>query len=423
MKDSKFFYGWVMLAIAVLASMMTTPGQTAGVSLFTPSFEEALGLSRTSQTGAYALGTFLASLAMTWVGAQMDRYGIRRVMGVVIVCFGAACVYTGTVTGFWTLFIAFFLLRLFGQGSLSLLSQNTAAMWFDRRLGMVQGITNIGFSLAAAGMPPLVFALITRFGWRLSYAILGGIVVGIMLPLVVFVYVNRPEDIGQQRDGDHLSHEAVADAALVTRRQSYTLPEALRTPAYWIMAAMMFAVSMIGTGVAFNALFLFAEFGLTETEIVTVLATIGLTQAIAQLPAGWLADIFPLRWLALANMIGQGISMVILLMVSSLTIALVYAVVVGIFGSLHFGVVNPLWARYYGRQHLGKIRGSIFTAAVAGSSLGPFVMGALFDWTGSYTPSILVFVVIYTLLAMLVPLAKKPERPILKQEFVSVGES
>ena len=198
---TKFFYGWVMLGIAVLGGIMRTPGQTAGVSLFTPSFETALGLSRTQQTGAYAMGTFLASLAMTYVGAQMDRLGIRKVMGIVVILFGLVCFYTGFVNGFWTLFIAFLFLRMFGQGALTLLSQNTAAMWFDKRLGLANSIIAMGFALASAVAPPFIFWLIGLVGWRVAYPILGLIVMGVMLPLIWWLYVDRPEEIGQAMDG------------------------------------------------------------------------------------------------------------------------------------------------------------------------------------------------------------------------------
>jgi len=416
MKQSKpfpFYYGWVMLGIAIVMYMMTLPGQTAGVALFAPSFEEALDLTRTEQTGAYALGTFLASLAMTYVGAQMDRYGLRRVALVVVVLLSLACVYTGFVSGFWTLFIAFLFLRMFGQGSLSLLAQNTAAMWFDKRLGLAQSIITVGFSVAAAGMPLLVFWLIERFDWRMAYPILGGIVLFSLLPLLLFVFVDRPSDIGQKIDGGAPNAEngtAVAATPSLTMI-GFTLQEAMRTPAYWIIAGMMFAVSMIGTAIGFNFIFLFESFGLTEGEIVQVLAILPMTQALAQIVSGWLADIFSLRWLAFVNMIGQLVSLGLLLLVDSIEMAWVFAVFAGLFNALHNGVISPLWARYFGRAHLGKIRGSITTATVAGSSAGPYVMGSLFDLTGSYTPSILIFMGIYAVFVVLVPFAKRPTFP------------
>ncbi len=408
-QKTKFFYGWVMLAIATIGSIMTTPGQTAGVSLFTPSFEAALGLSRTQQTGAYAMGTFLASLIMTYVGAQMDRLGIRRVMGVVVVCFGLVCVYTGFVTGFWTLFIAFLFLRMFGQGALSLLSQNTAAMWFDKRLGMANAVTNIGFSLSAAGMPFFVLWLLDIVDWRVAYPILGVIVVVVMLPLIIFFYVDRPEDIGQLLDGGWSGPANLIDSEPAA--VDFTLQQAMRTPTYWIVAGMMFSISMIVTAFTFNALFFFGEVGLTEVQTGSVLATIGITMSIAQLPAGWLADRMSLRWLGVISMVGQTASMVLLLFTNSMWMATAFAVLSGVITSLYSAMGGTLWPRYFGREHLGKIRGSVFTAQVAGSSLGPFVMGSLYDLTGSYNPSIMIFIVIYGIFALLAPFAWKPELP------------
>lgn len=407
-KKPRFFYGWVMLAIATVASIMSTPGQTAGVSLFTPSFEAALGLSRTQQTGAYAMGTFLASLIMTYVGAQMDRLGIRKVMGIVVVCFGLVCFYTGFVTGFWTLFIAFLFLRMFGQGALSLLSQNTAAMWFDKRLGMANAVTGIGFSLAAAGMPFFVLWLLDLVDWRVAYPILGLIVVVVMMPLILFFYVDRPEDIGQLLDG---GWSGAANAIDQEPAVDFTLQQAMQTPTYWIVTGMMFSISMIVTGFTFNALFLFAEYGLTDLQTGSILATIGITMSIAQLPAGWLADRMSLRWLGVISMVGQTASMVLLLFINSMWMATAFAVLSGVITSLYGAMGGTLWPRYFGREHLGKIRGSVFTAQVAGSSLGPFVMGSLFDLTGSYSPSIIIFIVIYGIFSILAPFAWKPQLP------------
>lgn len=414
-KSKNFFYGWVMLAIAMIGSIMTTPGQTAGVRLFNPSFAADLNLSQTQLTGAYAMGTFLASLAMTYVGAQMDRFGIRKVMGIVVVLFGIVCALTGLVSGFWTLFLAFLFLRMFGQGALTLLSQNTAAMWFDKRLGLANSIIAIGFSLASAGTPVFFFWLIESFGWRVAYPILGGIVVVIMLPLVILIYVNRPEEMNQQMDGGWTDNVKLSEQ---TSAYNFTLQEAMKTPTYWIISGFMFSISMIGTAVIFNALFLFSEFGLTDEESIAVLAITGLVSAIAQLFAGWLADVVPLRWLMVFNAFGQTITVTLLLFISNVWTATLFAVSAGIFNAVHQGAVGPLWARYYGREHLGKIRGSTFTATVAGSSLGPFVMGFLFDVTGSYTPSILIFIGIYATFVVLTSFAKRPE-PISNASTIS----
>ena len=50
---------------------------------------------------------------------------------------------------------------------------------------------------------------------------------------------------------------------------------------------------------------------------------------------------------------------------------------------------NIIWADYYGRQHLGAIRGMVAPFAALGGGISPFIAGWMFDSTGSYD-SILV---------------------------------
>ena len=75
------------------------------------------------------------------------------------------------------------------------------------------------------------------------------------------------------------------------------------------------------------------------------------------------------------------------------------ALLIGIGQGLFWAVNNTVWVRYYGRAHLGRIRGSVAMAMVAGSSIGPFIMGATYDLFGSYQVSLNLFI------ALLLPLA------------------
>lgn len=410
-----FFYGWIMLPIATLAFMATTPGQTIGVSVFNPSFREALNLSHTQLTGAYALGTFLASLPQSYIGALMDRYGIRRVMTAVVIAVGLACLFVSQVNGLIMLFLAFFLLRMFGQGALSLLSTNTLAMWFHNRLGTVQGVYNVGGAAALAIFPPLILYLIENFGWRTAYALLGVLVCVVMLPILFTLFENRPEDIGQLPDGERFAPTAEEAAAL--SKNDLTLPQAMRTYAYWIYLIMMAVVGMIITAVFFNALPMFESFGLDQTVAAYTFTLVAISSAVVQLTGGVLADYVPVRFLTALSMVGFTGSILLLLITDSAALAYTYALLVGAANGL-FGVSQgTMWVRYFGRAHLGKIRGSVMTAAVAGTSIGPFIMGATYDWLGSYATSLWIFVILFAPFIVLALFAKPP-RP---QEVASVS--
>ena len=123
-----FFYGWIMLPAVMLVTICTSPGQTYGVSVFNPYIQQSLGLSSAELSGAYMIGTVLASLPLFWVGALMDRYGPRRVLVGVVVLFGLTCMGMRYVSGLGSLFLVFFFLRFLGQGSMSMLAQELQIM-------------------------------------------------------------------------------------------------------------------------------------------------------------------------------------------------------------------------------------------------------------------------------------------------------
>ena len=142
-----------MLPVVTAIQVATSPGQTYGVSVFNPHWRMSLSLSHSELSGAYMLGTLLASLPMTLVGAAMDRYGPRKTLAVVVALFGLVCAGVSQVNGLFTLFAAFLFLRMLGQGAMGLLAVNTLAMWFNRRLGFAGGISSLGFTVAMAAVP------------------------------------------------------------------------------------------------------------------------------------------------------------------------------------------------------------------------------------------------------------------------------
>ena len=86
-----------MLPIAMLAQAATSPGQTHGVSIFNPSFLETLGINLSQLTGTYMIGTLFAAVPQPYIGGLMDRFGIRRMMAIIVIMLGLACIYTATV--------------------------------------------------------------------------------------------------------------------------------------------------------------------------------------------------------------------------------------------------------------------------------------------------------------------------------------
>ena len=376
-----FFYGWVMVPAVMIVSICTSPGQTFGVSVFNPYIQEALGLSSAELSGAYMMGTMLASLPLFWIGALMDRHGPRRVLIGVVLLFGATCIGMHYVSGLASLFVAFFFLRFLGQGSMSMLARNALAMWFERRLGFVSGLSNIGMAAAVGAVPALGFALIDAYGWRGAYAVFGLGIWVLVLPLLLFVFRDRPEDMGQELDGGMGRGEVVAEAVV---ERSFTMDQVLRSRSYWIAVACMSSWSMSGTGAQFHVVSIFAERGLDAGPVAVMFSLYAAVIAGARLVGGALADKVPLNGLTALSMVFQGAGLAALVAVPASLLPYVYAVVFALGSGLLMAVSETIWVRYYGRAHLGRIRGLVSTIGVAASGLGPFIMGVGHDLFGSF---------------------------------------
>ena len=130
-----FYYGWPIILVTIITGALTGVGQTYGILVFNPSLQGALGISLSALTGTYMLGTLAASLPQPYIGSLMDRFGIRKTTLVIGILLGGACLIFSRVNSILTLLLGFFLLRLLGQGALSLLAGNMPPMWFQKKLG------------------------------------------------------------------------------------------------------------------------------------------------------------------------------------------------------------------------------------------------------------------------------------------------
>ena len=414
-RATPFFYGWVLLGVAMVAQYMTSPGQTYGVALFTKHLTTMLATQRFEQahpgaeialtkelidaefltvTSAYLWGTILAALPIPWVGALADRWGLRKTMTLIVGLFGLACIFMAQVRGPYTLFVGFVALRALGQGSLTLLATNTADMWFHRKLGFANGIRNLSSPIAFATFPIITIALINYYGWQWAYVWLGIAVWAVMFPILHFVFRNHPEEIGQLPDGDIRPVRAAGepeDTPLPFLLPQLTLSEAFGTRAFWITVSMMTMWGMIGTALMFMVVPYMEIRGLREEDAQVIFITMAVSMAFCQFFGGIVADYVKLNYLLVMGALGLAIGVLVFLCIDSLWMAGLYGIAFGVAQGISAAGSNSLFARYYGRAHLGKIKGFLMMSVVAGSAAGPYLLTKGKDLFGSYDQVLWMF--------------------------------
>jgi sugar phosphate permease len=404
-----FYYGWIILAVGTLGMILTSPGQTYVVSIFIERFIADLGLSRSLVSTLYTIGTLTGSLTLTFWGHQIDRRGPRVMMGVIAGLLGLACIYMGSVQNAVMLGAGFVLIRMLGQGALGMVSLNVINQWWVRRRGTVVGLSGVVSAVLGMGLfPNLVNALVGGLGWRATYPILGVSQLLLTLPLALVFVRRRPEAYGLRPDGDL---PAVGAGGSATPAEvNWTLREALRTPAFWVIALGVASVAMFGTGLYFHLVSIFADNGLSQDIAAAVYVPISLTMALTRLGGGFLTDRVPVRVLMAVALLLMTLALVLTPLVGSFEMALVYGVVMGIKGGLTQLVSSVVWADYFGRRHLGSIAGAASTIGSAGSALGPLPLGVARDLLGSYTLALLICAVVPLVLGAASLFVRAPQR-------------
>ena len=394
--QSTFFYGWLMLPLAMLLKIASSPGQTFGFSFFNVNFREAFELSQTRLSVIYLVATVAASFALPFVGGMTDRFGLRRSVLASVAVLAGVCVFMSQTQGVLTLFVGFMLFRIFGAGAMVLLASNTLAVWFDRRLGLASGLMQLSMAGAMAFVPAGIVLLIETFGWRGAYLGIAAIIAMGLLPLLAVMYRESPEVVGQFTDG---VRPALRGEQLHVGAVGLTLPQARQHRAFWILLAATATWSLIGTGLVFHLEAIFQSHGLGKSASARSMTYVAFGMGTAQILGGLLADRVALRWLVVSAV---GLIAVSCMMFASDSVEILIPsfAVYGVGQGLMSIVAATGWARYFGRAHLGKIRGMSLTAAIAGSSLGPLLMGVSGDYLGSFRPAFGLFAGLATTIAI-----------------------
>jgi sugar phosphate permease len=197
-KTMTLHYGWIVMAMGLLATMGGHGLGRMAYTLILPSMKDGLQLSY-QQLGLLGTGNFIGYLSMAMIGGFLAaRFGTRIVITLALILMGVTMV----LTGFSQTFGFAFLMRLltgFGNGAENVPAMALASAWVAvRRRGFATGIvcggTGVGTFIAGLIIP----AILKSYGpesWRFSWYYLGGIV--LVISGIVYLFIrSRPEEKG-----------------------------------------------------------------------------------------------------------------------------------------------------------------------------------------------------------------------------------
>jgi len=152
---------------------------------------------------------------------------------------------------------------------------------------------------------------------------------------------------------------------------SFTREQALRTGVFWLLCAAGFLTNAIGTALLLNHFSIMQTAGIAHSDALLLLSLLAGVQAVATLGTGFLVDRYEPRRLVPLAMLMLALASALPAFGSGIAISALYALSLGgAYGSQQ--AINAAgYAQYFGRDHLGAIRGASFVFGIAGAAFGP----------------------------------------------------
>lgn len=306
----------------------------------------------------------------------------------------------------------FFLVRFFGQGTLSMTSRNMVMKWFDHRRGMANAILGPLSAIGFAFAPRFFNTMIVAMGWRAAWQAIGLALVACVVLFTLFTFRDpSPEEqarirekAGRARTG-RLARFSLLEPARPER--DYTLAEARRTYSFWLFNAVIGFSSLVSTGFTFHVVSIFAMSGMGRDEALAVFLPATLVAVAVQAFGSIVSDYVRLCSFAVLHMAG------VLMMISSLALGPGFSYWLLVFGlGLNTAMMGingvVVWPRFFGLAHLGRISGESFVWIVAGSAFGPYAYSLSEAFFGSYDAAVQLFAGVAAVLLVLSWFAHNP---------------
>ncbi len=391
-----FFYGWIIIPVAwLIYGLGISPGYYS-FGQFSEPFIDDLGLTRQQYGLIFGIFTFLYSGVGPIVGMAQSRVGLRAVMTGGSLMAAAGFIVMSRAENLTTAIIGFSILGGAGIGFSTIIPcQTLASNWFLNYRARAIAVIFTAGGIVGMAVPKIDPWILDNLSWREGWLIVAGISFFVALMCALFIR-NRPEDVGQHRDGVILEETPDASdttATATVAADGWTAHQAIRTPqfALIVLAASAYAMPW-GVVIAHGRLHL-GDIGIESGPIGTVFTTMIFISIFGR-ASGSLGDFVKPQVVLGASILIETIGVTGFLFAQNSTTALIAGLLVGIgFGAAYISV-PVVFADYFGREAFATTSGTRILISGIFNALAPILAGTAFDRLGSYTAAFITLIVI-----------------------------
>lgn len=393
-----FFYGYIIAAVA-LCIMVVGWGTNYAFGVFFKPVLTDFGWTRAMTSGAFSLGMVIQGFIGIAMGGLTDRLGPRIVLTLCGLLLGFGYMLMSQINTIWQLYLFYGVIVGVGMSGIIVPLLSIITRWFAIRRGLMTGIVVAGIGIGVFIGPPLANWLISVYDWRVSYFILG-IVVLIVMVLAAQFLRRDPGKIGQLPYGA----KEETEQASAKRATGFSFKEAINTGQFWLVFAIFFCCGICLFTVMVHVVAHVTDLGISAASAASVLAAIGAVSIVGKVLMGIVADKIGNRQVFIIGFFLMSASFFWLMTITEVSMFYLFAIVFGFAYGSCFTTMPPLVAGLFGLRAIGLVFGVLSCGLQIGCAIGPFIAGHIFDITGNYQSAFLLcaFIAIIGLILTLI---------------------
>ncbi len=368
----------VVLACCSGQIVSNGPINAYAFSVFLKPVSTQLGISRGTFSGAMALALLMTAFISPFFGMAVDRFGFRKclVFSTPVYAFSLATLAFLPASKIGILLL-FMLSGIFAVGQTPTAYSKAISVWYDHKRGFALGIAMAGVGFGTVLMPQYARLLILNFGWRQAYLGLSGAVLALAF-LPVLLFVKEPT-------------VPLKQGPVEIQSIGLTGGQALRTGQFWLITGAFFLAGIVIVGTLAQLAAMLTDRGLSIRQATAGLSISGLALIFGRIGAGYALDLIFAPYVAIFFFVCPMVGIAMLLLGGSFGAAVVGSVLLGLSIGGDIDILPFIIGRYFGFRSFGRLYSIVFSIFLIGNASGIALLGFMFDLTGSYRLTLLLF--------------------------------
>ncbi|WP_042350696.1 MFS transporter [Bacillus massiliigorillae] len=388
-KDRKIFYGWWIVLTAFMSMTFLFTPIVNLISFFTDPVSQELGVSRSQFTLYFTIVTLVGMVAGPFGGKMLKKIDVRVHMTVCTILGALSFIGFSFATNIYVFYALAIIQGIALVAGSVVPSSVLITNWFNEKRGLALGIALSGSGFGGIILSPVINSVLSAFGWRTTYLIIGIVIIVTIVPLTAFVIRFHPSDKGLTPLGD---------APVVNAKKpvlaGMNQKDVLKTPSFWVLCLAIVVTGIVVNTMIINLAPFLTDIGATTQRAAFLLSLGSAMVIIGKLLVGRMFDKLGVSIMILILGVGNILSFIFLKNADAAIPGFLYATFTGLGATALTIAPSYLTAYLFGEKDFSSIFGTVSLFSSGGTALAPIFGGVVYGINHSYGLVLNVLVVL-----------------------------